>query len=56
MAKENKAGEAPNLESQETVKITFEFPSTTVVVSGVTKGRAKSSCKALCKKFAWTQE
>jgi len=53
MAEEKKL---PNLDSQETVEIIFKFPSSTVTVSGVGKGRARITCKGLCKKFDWKQE
>lgn len=57
MAKEEAKEKAmPNLDSNETVEVTFKFPSTTITISGVGKGRARLTCRGLCKAFSWKQE
>jgi hypothetical protein len=56
MAKEKEMKELPNLDSNETVEVTFRFPSTTITISNVSKGRARLTCRGLCKAFPWKQE
>lgn len=45
----------PTFDKTAGVKVTFEFPTSDVIVKNVSLGRARVTATALCKKFGWEQ-